>query len=90
MGSKCKACGQEILWITTTKEKKMPVNPALISFSCGPGPETFVTQGGKVERGKRDANGTAVGYISHFATCPEADKLRNGGPSNGCRNERNH
>ena len=75
----CKGCGFAIRWFTTSGLKKMPVNPQPIRFIPGNGPETFVTKDGKVQRGKRDAKGSEVGYISHFATCPAADQLRKRG-----------
>ena len=75
MASKCKACGVEIRWIETAAGKKMPCNPEPVWFTPGGGPKTFVTPRGKVERGRRRKDGI-VGYISHFATCPMADRLR--------------
>lgn len=72
----CRGCGEPIRWIITTKLKRMPCDPAAIRFTPGGGPDTFVTKEGKVERGKRDKAGSAVGYISHFATCKQADRFR--------------
>ena len=73
---KCRACGARILWLKTTKGKNMPVDPGVIRFHAAGGPETFVTVNGKVERGARSTTGAELGYISHFATCPEADRFR--------------
>ena len=42
------------------------------------GPETFVTLDGRVVRGVRRKNGSAAGFVSHFATCPAADEMRKG------------
>ena len=72
----CRACGARILWLKTTKGKNMPVDPGVIRFHAAGGPETFVTVDGKVERGQRKTDGDQWGYISHFATCPEADRMR--------------
>ncbi len=72
----CRSCGARVRWIRTTAGKAMPVNAEPIRFERGGGPETFVTPEGKVERGKRDPEGTLTGYISHFATCPHADRHR--------------
>ena len=72
----CRACGARILWLKTTRGKNMPVDPGVIRFHAAGGPETFVAVNGKVERGQRSAAGEAWGYISHFATCPEADRMR--------------
>ena len=72
----CKSCGASIRWVITTKLKKMPCDPDPIRFTPAGGPETFVTREGKVERGKRNPQGSKVGFISHFATCPQADRFR--------------
>ena len=74
--SKCRACGARILWIRTAKGKAMPCDPDRVRFRPAGGPETFVMPDGKVQRGKRGASGGAVGYVSHFATCPRADRFR--------------
>lgn len=81
MGSKygldiCRGCGEPIRWIITTKLKRMPCDPAAIHFTPGGGPETFVTKDGRVVRGKRDKTGSAVGYMSHFATCKQAARFK--------------
>lgn len=71
----CRGCGAQILWVVTQKGKAMPCNPYVICFTpCG-GPETFVTPDGKVVRGKRSTDGE-IGYISHFATCPQAKRFK--------------
>lgn len=72
--SVCRGCGNEIIWIRTTKGKAMPCDPVPVGFTPAGGPDTFVTETGKVERGKR--GGEEKGYISHFATCPMAGGFR--------------
>ena len=72
----CRSCGSQIIFIRTTAGKAMPCDPDPINFERSGGPETFVTPEGKVERGKRRESGPLQGYISHFATCPFADKHR--------------
>lgn len=72
----CRACGYRIRWIRTKNGKSMPCNAQAVRFTPGGGPETFVTEDGKVERGRRRQDGEKTGYISHFATCPEADRFR--------------
>lgn len=72
----CSSCGARIRWIRTVGGKAMPCDAQLITFTRGGGPEAFVTPEGKVERGKRDPDGDLTGYISHFATCPQADRHR--------------
>ena len=78
--STCRACGARILWLKTTKGKNIPCDPGVIRFHAAGGPETFVTVDGKVERGQRQKDGAAWGYISHFATCPQADRFRKKAP----------
>lgn len=76
----CRACGYRVRWIRTKNGKNMPCNPEAVRFTPGGGPETFVTGDGKVERGRRAKDGSTVGYISHFATCPQADRFRKRAP----------
>lgn len=71
----CKGCGAQILWTMTERGKSMPCDPYIITFVPGGGPETFVTPEGKVERGARSKDGK-IGYISHFATCPQSRRFR--------------
>ena len=80
----CRACGAEIAFIKTLAGKTMPVDAGGIHFMPDPlSTEVFVLQDGTVVRGRRLTDDTApltgepkVGYVSHFATCPEADKFR--------------
>lgn len=78
--SRCKSCGAEIMWITTTTGKKMPVDADPVQFHQDPaGREIFVTKGGAVVRGitaKAGEKDVSTGYNSHFATCPFADQHR--------------
>ena len=75
----CRKCGAHIAFIQMKSGKVMPVNAFPVQFNPGGGPETFVTADGKVVRGKRGSDGTETGYISHFATCPYADRFRKRG-----------
>lgn len=72
----CRACGYRIRWIKTKNGKTMPCNAQAVRFTPGGGPETFVMEDGKVERGRRKQGGEKTGYISHFATCTEAYRFR--------------
>lgn len=77
--SPCRGCGKEIAFIKTEKGKTMPVNPEEVCFIPGGGPNTYVLPGGRVVRGSEARNSdenTVMGYISHFATCPERDNMR--------------
>ena len=60
--SKCKSCGAEIIWITTTTGKKMPVDAGAVQFHQDPaGKEIFVTNGGAVVRGTTAKKGYIPG-----------------------------
>lgn len=76
----CRGCGADIAFIKTTAGKSMPVDPFPISFVPEGGPNTYVMMDGTVKRGrepKRDEDQvvTQIGYRSHFATCPAADRF---------------
>ena len=85
--AKCKSCGAEIDWIKLASGKNMPVNSGLHYFK----PRTweldfsgftkYVTTSGLVKTGRRlvideSAEGAELGHISHWETCPYADKHR--------------
>lgn len=82
---KCKSCGSEILWISTSVGHMMPVDPGIIRII----PQikasvTIVTAEGVVVKGNKIdleecfliPDTIVTGYISHFATCPNADQHR--------------
>ena len=76
----CRGCGKEIAFIKTEKGKTMPVDPDPHTFVPEDGLNTYVMENGEICRGREldygDMHGTRIGYISHFATCPAADKFR--------------
>lgn len=75
--SKCKSCGAEIMWIQTVNGKPMPCDPKPIPFvEDKTGSLTLVTKDGRVVRAKADASSDEFGYVSHFATCPNANQHR--------------
>lgn len=77
--SRCKSCGAEIVWIKMRTGKSMPCDamPHYFREEDGGG-ITFVTPDGLVKHGEPDEFGER-GYISHFATCPNADQHRRRG-----------
>lgn len=81
--SRCRSCGAEIRWIKTFSGKQMPVDAEPVRFfPDGEGRDMFVMKHGAVVSGTRagiDDDHTYVGFISHFATCPNADKHRKRG-----------
>ena len=77
MATKCRSCGEEIIWIKMTSGKAMPCDvkpiPYRESFSGG---MKLVTPAGDVISGNYDGTSDNFAYISHFATCPNADQHR--------------
>lgn len=86
----CKSCGRPILWIRTKSGKVMPVDPDQKILLYDPkGKDTIITAQGEAVRGTitndyatlREARevhsyNAVAGYISHFATCPNAAQHR--------------
>lgn len=80
---KCRACGAPIMFLKTAKGKTMPVDEGAVFFKAHPdGKELFILGDGSTMRGNQvsdRAEGDQFGYISHFATCPNADDFRKRG-----------
>lgn len=75
--SRCKSCNAEIIWIKTKTGKSMPCNPKPIQFRPDPdGEMNLVESDGTVIKGTMDTASQRVGYISHFATCPNSNRHR--------------
>lgn len=61
----CRGCGAEIIWALTVEGNRMPLNAQFEGrFILEPNPD-----------GAPLATVKAT-YISHFATCPQADQFR--------------
>ena len=78
--AKCRGCGAEIVWIPTPGGKSMPCDPEQVVYWQSPtGLHKIVTPNGQVVSASLDGDpqtATGIGYISHFATCPEAGKFK--------------
>lgn len=78
-----KACGAKIIFIKTAAGKSMPcdADPKLYKADKR-GKAIFITQNGETIRGievfqpEDVSKATGVGYIPHWATCPEAGKFK--------------
>ena len=72
--SRCKSCGAEIKWIKTASGKSMPCDAKPISYRIDThyGNLTLITPDGRVAKGVYDPGSDKIGYVSHFATCPNA------------------
>jgi hypothetical protein len=66
----CKSCGAEIIWAVTENGKRMPLDAQPINR-----PSCFVLNDREDPPVAVVAKGPSV-YVSHFATCPNADQHR--------------
>ena len=76
---RCKACGAEIVWVTTPTGKSMPCDPALHYFQASKsGSEVFVMPNGSVVKGIAcdSSRATRTGYTPHWATCRKASSFK--------------
>ena len=73
--SKCRSCGAEIIWIKMRSGKAMPCDATPVNYTPDPDGELLVVdKNGNTVRGTR--GGDESGYVSHFATCPQAGMFR--------------
>ena len=76
----CKGCGAAIIWIRTPGGKTMPCDPDPAYYREREGASgKIVTPNGMVlsaDIGVPPSQATGYGYISHFSTCPAADRFR--------------
>lgn len=76
----CKGCGKEIRFIRSKAGRSIPCDAQPVRYIKNPrGQDSIVTEDGEVIRGtvvNVQTLATGVGYISHFATCPQADRFR--------------
>ena len=78
--AKCKSCGAEIIWIKMRSGKSAPYNPEPIHYRKFvhniENMLVLVTPEGDVTPGEACEDSDLFGYISHFATCPNANRHR--------------
>ena len=77
--TQCRSCGAEIKFIKLKSGKWNPVDPQKRTLIEGEGNEVIVTDSGEVITGRfasLEEGANRSGYISHFATCPNADQHR--------------
>lgn len=67
---KCRGCGAEILWAKTLSGKNIPLDTKAPVF--------MVTMDEVEGQKKPMALGIKSGMVSHFSTCPDADKFSGG------------
>lgn len=69
MSAKCSSCGADILWIKTMTGKAMPLN-------AKPEKRVVLLTNDVTGLQRGDVRDT---YVSHFASCPQADAFRKKG-----------
>ena len=78
--SVCRGCGKPIIWIGTGGGKSMPCDPdEVVYWQTRGGSKKIVTPNGEVLSAELDGpqdRATGIGFISHFATCPQSDMFR--------------
>lgn len=78
--SRCRGCGAEIIWIKTVGGRAMPCDPGPVLYrELRTGGMKIMTRDGRVLRAQMcndEDKADGIGYISHFSTCPEAEKFR--------------
>ncbi len=73
----CRSCGAKIEFQPTKTGSNMPVDPEYIEHDEGETGMKIVTDGGNVITIDEGVSRPSVrGRISHFSTCPDADKFR--------------
>lgn len=79
----CRSCGKQIMWIRTKAGKNMPVDSMTVNYKLPKdgekATEKLVTSFGEVisaNRAQSVEDSDGFGYISHFATCPNAGRHR--------------
>ena len=89
--SNCRSCGAKIHWVEVRSGKKMPVDPEPIDVDDMEDGMIVVTADGEIVRSEHGrlyvpggkawkGEGKGIeGFISHFATCPQANEWRRHG-----------
>ncbi len=75
----CKYCGELVIWIITKNGKPTLCDASEVRYkSLASGPEVFVTEDGRIVRGREvERGGDGLVHRPHFASCigPNADKI---------------
>ena len=79
---RCKSCGAPIVFIRTDSGASIPCNAEHVPYwQVKGGSKKIVTKKGEVLSAELEGlpgMETGLGYITHFATCPDAEKFRKG------------
>ena len=78
--AKCKGCGAEIIWLTSSEGKYIPCNPDLVPYwERAKAKGKVVTPNGMVLSCDFEGDpqkATGIGYVAHWSTCPCAERFR--------------
>ncbi len=75
--SLCRSCGQKIDWIKTERGKNMPVDPDYLHWNDAEDGDVIIDASGHVLTvNSKLSRPNVKGRMSHFATCPQADRWR--------------
>lgn len=75
--SLCRSCGADIKWIELSSGKKMPVDSEAVSWDEAEEGMALVSEDGDVQKSAGNLiDDDRLWYVSHFATCPQANKWR--------------
>ncbi len=78
--AQCKACGAPLVWIAMQSGKSMPCDAAQTVYKADKsGKDTIITPNGETLRATLETTpeeATGIGYIPHWATCPEAARFK--------------
>jgi hypothetical protein len=88
----CRSCGAETFWVTTKAGRKMMINREIVDPRKVAPADILVNEEGEVKQARNTNSGyqcmsdsresaIAIGpkhvwHISHFYTCPDADRWR--------------
>lgn len=85
--AKCKACGAPIIWVGMQSGKSMPCDAQqVVYWQSKTGKSTVITPNGETYRADLTGDielATGIGYIPHWATCPQAANFKKRGRENG-------
>lgn len=80
MAGTCRGCGAALVWIPTPGGKSMPCDAEQVLYRARKGAKgKVVTPNGQVlsaDINVQPEQAPGVGYVPHWATCPEAEKFR--------------
>lgn len=78
--SRCKGCGNPIVWVSNQNGKNMPCDPGFVPYWEDKNGDSIIINGeGRTVRCFLDGEPetmTDTGRIPHWATCPQADMFR--------------